>query len=758
MNRLTALFRTLFLFQRGRFVATLLLLGFATAAWHSEDDGTSPRTGLPSAIAEFVAPLTALRQWLFDGYQHSFPRQRGAQTVAVVGIDEKSLHALGQWPWPRDQLAQLVDAIAAQQPAAIGLDIYMPEADQTSPARIAARLGTGQELMARQLRALPDHDTRLAEALRKAPVVLGAAAFDFETLTTTRGLRTRAVAVAGEGDALQLIPRFTYVLASLPQLQAAAPGQALVSIDVQQTVVRRVPLVAAIGEHLVPALSMEMLRLATGSDNVKINISRHGVQTVAVADLAVPTQASGDVWLHFAQSDLGRVRNVSAADVLSGNVNPDMLAHKLVLVGLTGLGLNDFRATPLGEKVPGIEIQAQLLESLLDGRFLQRPLWLRQAELALILGFGALMLWRVPVALRRGLRPPRTETSGQRQPQRVDSVGWLVTGGVALLVALGYFMFWMRGWLFDSLTPALGFALLLACLVSSAILQVESDNQQLENERRRLREQAARVAGEMEAARRIQLGTLPQAATEFPDEHRFEVAALMEPARAVGGDLYDFFKVDAHKVYFVVGDVSGKGLPASLFMVLTKTLIRSLATRLDTSFAGPAQVVAAVNEDLERENAESLFVTLLLGVLDAKSGAVLLVNAGHDAPWLLRQGQAVAQVQAVASAGGPPLCVLPGFAYPVQQLQLQPGDALFLATDGITEATNLQGLLYGSERLQAALQTALPMALQASPAQPGLANAIVKAVYSDLTQFVGGAEPSDDITTLVLRWNGPNGR
>ena len=737
-------------------MAGVLLLLFATATWQSEDDhaGAAAPPGWAHRLADLSSPLTALRQWLFDSYQRSFPRERDKQTVAVVAIDEKSLHALGQWPWPRDQMAQLIDAIATHRPAAIGLDIYMPEADQTSPARVAARLGAGHLPLAHQLRALPDHDTRLAEALRKAPTVLGAAAFDFETLTTSQGLRTRTVQVTGQGEALQFVPRFPYVLASLPQLQAAAHGQALVSTDLHQTVVRRIPLVAAIGEHLVPALSMEMLRLATGSDAVQIDVSRQGVQAVNTADLSVPTQANGEVWLHFAWAGSGRVRNVSAADVLSGNVNPEVLASKLVLVGLTGLGLNDFRATPLGEKVPGIEIQAQLLESFLDARFLLRPRWLRQVELALVLGFGSLMLWRVPLALRHGLQQRGGLDPLKAQLQRSDSVGWLVTGGVLLLLALGYFMFWMRGWLFDSLTPALGFALLLASLVSSAILQVESDNQQLENERQRLREQAARMAGEMEAARRIQLGTLPLAATEFPNEHRFEVAALMEPARSVGGDLYDFFKVDANKVYFVVGDVSGKGLPASLFMVLTKTLIRSLATRLDASLdRGPARVVAAVNEDLERENAESLFVTLLLGVLDANTGSVQLVNAGHDAPWLLRQGEAVLQLQAAAEAGGPPLCVLPDFAYPVQHIQLQPGDTLYLATDGITEAANPLGLLYGGKRLQNALQAAL----LAGSAQQGRAAATVQAVQADLKRFVAQAEVSDDITMLVLHWNGPSG-
>ena len=738
MNRLTALFGKIFLFQRGRVLACLLLAGYCMLAWLSEDRSHADRaSSATSRISSTLsAPLAALRQMLFDSYLQSFPRVRQSQTVAVVAVDEKSLRTIGQWPWPRDQLAELVDAIAARQPAAIGLDIYMPEADQTSPTQVAARLPPGEAAIAAQLRHLPDHETRLAQSLSNAPTVLGAAAFDFETLTTSVGLRTTPVRVLG-ADPLPFLHHFPYVLASLPQLQAAAPGQALVSTDSRDTVVRRIPLVAAIGDQIVPALSMEMLRLATRSDAVEIRSDRQGVKEVGTADLVVRTQPSGDIWLHYARVDDGRTRNVSASDVMAGNVNSDVLASKLVLIGLTGLGLNDYRATPLGEKVPGIEIQAQLLESFLDGRFLLRPGWMRLLELSLLAGLGLVMVWRVPNALRRG---------ADRAGPRRDSVGWLVSGGIVTLVAIGYVMFWSRGWLFDAATPALGFAGLLASLVSSSTLEVERDNRRLVDDQQRLREQAARIAGEMEAARRIQLGSLPNALLEFPGERRFEIAGLMEPARAVGGDLYDFFMVDARRLYFIVGDVSGKGLPASLFMAVTKTLTRSLAMRLA---GGPAQVVAAVNDDLARENAESLFVTLLLGVLDADTGELELVNAGHDAPWRLRAGNAVLQLSTAPSEGGPPLCVLPEFAYRVQRIQLQPGDRLCLTTDGITEAVDTSGQLYGSERLRLVLQSV------DTAGAPASAASVIDQTSTDLGRFVAGAEASDDITMLVLHWIGP---
>ncbi|CAH2807042.1 MAG: Adenylate cyclase (EC [uncultured Paraburkholderia sp.] len=192
------------------------------------------------------------------------------------------------------------------------------------------------------------------------------------------------------------MPRYEYVLASLPQLQAAAHGEALLSVALEQGVVRHIPLIMGLGNKLVPSLPMEMLRLATGSTAIDVFADSSGVQAVGVADVKVPTQPDGDIWLHFASihSTLGRY--VSARDVLEGTVDPERFCNKLVLVGLTGAGVTDMRTTPLGELVPGIEIQAQVIENIFEGRFLRRPTWLKWAESAFILTFGLLIIWYVP--------------------------------------------------------------------------------------------------------------------------------------------------------------------------------------------------------------------------------------------------------------------------------------------------------------------------------------------------------------------------
>jgi adenylate cyclase len=697
VKRLLAFTRHLFRVGRGRPVAVALLAGLALLMLF-------PRYS-PWHIGQLA---------LFDQYQRVFPRQPASQPVVIVEIDEASLKQIGQWPWPRNRSADLIDRIAAYKPLAIGLDFYMPELDQTSPDRVAANLPAGHDKLARALGALPSHEKRLQQALMGAPTVLGAAGFDFKTLTTSAGLRTAPLRVSG-GDALPHLRRYPYVLASLPELQAAARGQALLSVDLEAGVVRRIPLIAAINDQPVASLAMEMLRVATGSDSVEVQVGTSGVESVRVADLTVPTQNNGEVWLHFAEASADRY--VSAADVLAGTVPADRFENKLVLVGLTGFGLADRRTTPLKEHVPGIDIQAQLIESFFDGRFLLRPNSMIQFELLLLLGGGLFLIWAVP-----NVKP--------RIAAQLATVLYIVLFGA------GFILFRATGLLLDAASVFASLNIVFGSLLSSVFVETDDQRRHAEAELHRHRELAARVAGELAAARRIQLGSLPQAESAFPGEKRFEIAALLEPAREVGGDLYDFYMLDPRHLFFVVGDVSGKGLPASLFMAVTKALAKSAALR---GTEGIGAIVATANLEISRENPEALFVTLVAGILDTESGDVELCNAGHDAPWLIGANGAVR----ISTDSGPPLCVLDGFPYAVTRQRLAPGDTLCLITDGITEAMNGAKELYGSERLATALAKGRVEVRE-----------LVAAINADVKSFVGAAEPSDDLTLLAVRFNG----
>ena len=229
------------------------------------------------------------------------------------------------------------------------------------------------------------------------------------------------------------------------------------------------------------------------------------------------------------------------------------------------------------------------------------------------------------------------------------------------------------GTLIDVAGPALGTLLVFGALLAATL--AEADRQ-----RRALREAQARVAGELEAARRIQMGLLPSPQRLFAGEARFSLDARLEPARVVGGDFYDCFMLDAHRLFFTVADVSGKGLAASLFMALAKSLLKSIALR---SGADPGAILVQASAEIARDNPESFFVTAFAAILDARSGMLEFCNAGHEPPYLCRPGRTPERLE---HAGGPPLCVVEGFAYASARCTLAAGESLCVLTDGVTEA------------------------------------------------------------------------
>ena len=634
-------------------------------------------------------PGQAVREALFDTYQRLLPRERRSAPATIVEIDEATLAEHGQWPWPRTLVAELVSRIVEHEPAAIGLDILFPEPDRFSPAEVSRLVPLPPEL-AERLERLPSNDAWLAQAIRGRKVVLAVAGLD-------------------ERDARGSPPLREYgrLLASVPEIDGAAAGRGLISVDVPERMVRRVPLVARVGGVPVPALALELWRVGTGARHFALSDAAGGLLRVEFADAAVPVQRDGSMWLRYSPHDQSRF--VSAAAVLAGEADPELLRAKLVLLGVTGVGLLDYKATPLGEQVPGVELHAQLIEQIFDGTYLVRPDWALWLELALLAGGAAVLIVLVPSS-------------------RVHFSVAATAGLLATFFGFGIWAF-ADGVLIDAAWPALSLSAAYAVLLAATLS--EADRQ-----RRELREAAARSAGELEAARRIQMGLLPDTAL-FDGERRFALRALVHPAHSVGGDFYDCFKLDEQRLFFVVADVSGKGMPAALFMALCKATIKAAVMSTGAELA-PALRRAA--QDISRDNPETFFVTVFAATLQLDTGELAYCNAGHEPPYV----RGSAGVHRLPTAPRPPVGVPGAFSFTTESIRLAPGDALCALTDGVTEAMNERGELYGHERLERLLASLPP---GAAPAE------INAAVIEDVKHFVGEAAASDDLTLLALRWN-----
>jgi serine phosphatase RsbU (regulator of sigma subunit)/CHASE2 domain-containing sensor protein len=659
-------------------------------------------------VASTPPSVRSLRENGFDAYQRMFPRERRSAPATIVEIDERSLAALGQWPWPRTQVAQLVEYIAALEPAAIGFDLLFPESDRFSPSAVAHLVPDLPTDLAARLQAVPGNDARLARAMGAARVVVAVAGLEAPDARFPAPPASAPVLV--RGAPAPSLRQFAGHLANVPAIDQAAAGRGLISADAGDRIVRRVPLLASVEGVLVPALSLEMWRVASGAPGFTVSPSAGGLHRVSFADAHVPMQRDGAVWLRYSRHDPGRF--VSAADVLERRVDPELLRGRLVLIGVTGVGLLDYKVTPLGEQVPGVELHAQLIEQVFDGAYLMRPAWALWVELTILALGTALLVVLVPSVRVR------------------VSVGTFFAL-LALLLGAGIGAFLADGLLLDAVWPSFALAAVFAVLLAGALS--EADRQ-----RRQLREAAARSAGELQAARRIQMGLLPDPAVLFERERGFALRALVEPAFSVGGDFYDCFKLDDGRLFFVVADVSGKGMPAALFMALCKATIKAAAI---SAGGHPGLALQRAAADIERDNPETFFVTVFAAALDPRSGRLEYCNAGHEPPFRRRPG---GPLERLPRAERPPVGVPEKFPFVTHAVQLAPGEWLCAVTDGVTEAMDPSGALYGVRRLEEVLRS---LGADVTPQQ------ITAAVRDDVKAFVGNASASDDLTLLALRWS-----
>ncbi|MCK5821262.1 MAG: SpoIIE family protein phosphatase [Bacteroidales bacterium] len=248
-----------------------------------------------------------------------------------------------------------------------------------------------------------------------------------------------------------------------------------------------------------------------------------------------------------------------------------------------------------------------------------------------------------------------------------------------------------------------------------------------------------KIESELRIANEIQMGMVPKLFPPFPDRNDIDIYALLEPAKEVGGDLYDFFFIDDNKLCFAVGDVSGKGVPAALFMVVTRTLLRSSAIK-DVPIA---KIVQALNDSLSQDNEAQMFVTFFLGILDLETGDLEYVNAGHNPPVILTKTKDPVFAK---MTGDMALGFMENQVFKAAKIKLKTGDTIFSYTDGVTEAANHYQELYSDERLLSVIKVC----------QGCSAREIIEKMYQDINLHASGAEQSDDITMLAIKYRGPD--
>ncbi|WP_052699262.1 CHASE2 domain-containing protein [Hyphomicrobium sp. 99] len=667
---------------------------------------------LRQANPDFVARLRLLG---FDMLQQTLPRVPNPDyPVRIIDIDEPSIETFGNWPWRRDLLAKLVDKLLAAGVRVVAFDMVFPDATPGPLDQLPETLRNSDELkpFIAKLAEVGLPDDIFAESIRARPVVLGTIGTSQATGSTPKAKASFATIGENVADFAQGFPAAT---GNLPVLEKAAAGVgALNWFPDHDQILRRIPTVVKISDGLFPSLVTESLRVFNGAKTIGVRSAgdggftgNRGITTVGVGNTVVRTDGDGQLWLYFSHHDPRRA--ISAADVLNDKAPANNLIGRIAIIGTSAPGLLDLRATPLDPVISGVEINAQALEQMIDGRMLLRPDYAKGLEFVLAVASALLLAAIVYLA----------------GPRIAAAVGF----AAVCLYALGALWAFSQGVLLDAVFPIMTNS--AAYIFGTGYLYFHA-----ESERDRGRQALQRIAREMEAAAQIQRTFLPKETPGGPLADKFDIFAVMKPAKSVGGDFFDYFLVNDTKLGFLVGDVSGKGVPAALFMSVSRTVLRTIAVEDED----PGRVLSKVNAILSRDNSEGMFVTIFYAVLDLETGALNLSSAGHDDALLLVGGKDCKPLHYM----GPAIGIFDFADYPTETHQLVAGDSILLLTDGITEAFNIDGRVFGSDRL---------VKWVSRQAQTSSAD-LVQTLTEEVARFSEGMEQSDDITCVAMRFKG----
>ncbi|MCW5774195.1 MAG: adenylate/guanylate cyclase domain-containing protein [Rhodospirillaceae bacterium] len=383
-------------------------------------------------------PVDNARVKVFDLYQNLGPSQNAERPAVIVDVDDASLAALGQWPWPRTMLVRLLDRLQQAGAVAVGFDIIFAERDRNSPAEYAASMPELPGTVREALQGLPNNDDRLAQAFGRIPVVL--------PLSLTREARADEAAVRKPPvsirsplgvDALAYLIGADHVLSNVPALQKAARGTGLITYYPESDgVVRRVPAIFRVGKAVFPSLAVELIRVATGGGTLVVKAGRDGIESIVFTSpggsaIEVPTDRRGRLWVHFSPHDPKRY--VSAVDVLSGKIGRAQLEGRLILIGTSAIGLQDIKATSIERQIPGVEIHAQLIENILFQDNITRPFYADGIEFFATVALSLLLIAFLPV-----LGAWRTVVSGAALTGVIVGAAWLAYSREGLLFDLTF--------------------------------------------------------------------------------------------------------------------------------------------------------------------------------------------------------------------------------------------------------------------------------------------------------------------------------
>jgi serine phosphatase RsbU (regulator of sigma subunit)/CHASE2 domain-containing sensor protein len=627
--------------------------------------------------------------------------------LVLVAVDQDSLDRFGRWPWPRARHGDFCTLLSVNDPAVVTFDLLFTDKGE------------------------PEDEAHFAEGAKSLPRIITGAVTDryADPIAPAAAGRTKPItSIVGD---IQSITGNNGALIPVPGL-AAVSSFGFVDANPSPTdgIRRRLPLLLRVGNQVYPSLALQTLLhyWDVSPGEVQVRLGKWLELPSPEGRKRIPITEAGEMWLNYRAMGtfsawpyeaLFRTLYLDATGEVPFPKDAVPVKGKILVIGQTATALTDLGPSPLDGQSPLVLTSLNALNSIFKGDYLRViPLWP-----------WPLLAW-LAVAWA-------TLIGGQNQ--NVARSLLIPLGVITVYVGAAWILFGIKSIALPIAGPVLGLALVTVGKVIIEWIDEIYAERRATAELVRATEAKKLLEQELEIAREIQFSTLPRIFPPFPERPEIDLHAIMIPAKYVGGDLYEFFFVDTNKLFFVIGDVSGKGVPAALFMTMALAVIRShvIAGR------SPSETLRRSNNVLALRNERCTFVTIFCGLLDTETGRVVYSNGGHNPPVVLDGEGGVRFLEAEGTAIG----AIEGLEFEERELVLKPNQGLFLYTDGVTEAINRDEVLFEEERLTHAL-TVRHSTLTAE--------AITTRLHDQLSTFVGDAPQFDDITALTLFYRGPS--
>ena len=531
-----------------------------------------------------------------DFYQKMFNRGE-VKSVTIVDIDEKSLAKIGQFPWRRDIYSKILDNLNQHNPSVIAFDIVFSEEDKQNPKDLLLQLQKESDEFLDV--KVTNTNQVFIDSLKRSKVVLPVIGEPNDNFIENNSEPKLRLIVKGD-DPKNFIYRYKNKITSLENLNSAAKGIGSISLLPNiDGIIRNVPILYNIDNKIWPSLALEAVRVATGQKNLLVQSDKNGIQLIKTRKNIIPSDQNGVINIKYKKFD--KKNYISAVDIVNNDFDQKRIENKIILIGSSAQALFDIVKISNGKTVPGVEIHAHIIDNILKNENIVKNLITQITENIIFLILIIFLIF-IPTKIK-----PKFSI--------IFFIGSILLTNILSIVAY-QFNFYL-----DALFPSIAATVMF--MTSLYFRYLEENSIAIENEKKQsILKKEREIAGEVQKKL-------------FPSNKKIEkyIFAKNTPAKDVSGDYYDYYQVNENEIYFILGDVTGKGIKAGILMANAAAVFRSLA-KMNSSVSKTALYI---NNQVKDSSYQAMFITAILGRINIEKKEMEFINMGHEPMMVLDQ-------------------------------------------------------------------------------------------------------------------------